>query len=177
MTREDESRCAAHLHGRSRHGAQTILRPEACKTAEHPPFSHAHPPSSLFSAWREQPLGDQKKQKCSFFPRSIPGGFVVAAMGGTVERFFKVPQVPQVDTSALIKRRGPWSLRADARRRITLYYQTQVSLQGTGSEPLGLGPSSIRSGPQRLIRAPGIETGNPIMTFEQRSSSVTSYEP
>ena len=33
-------------------------------------------------------------------------------------------------------------MRADARRRITLYYQTQVSLQGTGSEPLGLGPSS-----------------------------------
>jgi len=35
-----------------------------------------------------------------------------------------------------------WSLRVDARRRITLYYQTQASLQGTGSEPLGLGPSS-----------------------------------
>ena len=35
-----------------------------------------------------------------------------------------------------------WSLRADARRRITLCYQTQVRLQGTGSEPLGLGPSS-----------------------------------
>ena len=34
-----------------------------------------------------------------------------------------------------------WSLRADARRRIILYYQTQVSLQETGSEPLGLGPS------------------------------------
>ena len=25
------------------------------------------------------------------------------------------------------------------------------------------------SGPLRLIRAPGIETGNPIMTYEQRS--------
>ena len=35
-----------------------------------------------------------------------------------------------------------WSVRADARRRITLYHQTQVSLQGTGFEPLGLGPSS-----------------------------------
>ena len=34
-----------------------------------------------------------------------------------------------------------WSLRADARRRITLYYQIQVSPQGTGSEHLGLGPS------------------------------------
>ena len=33
-------------------------------------------------------------------------------------------------------------MHADARRRITLYYQKQVSLQGTGFEPLGLGPSS-----------------------------------
>ena len=33
-------------------------------------------------------------------------------------------------------------MRADARRRIILYYQTQVSLRETGSEPLGLGPSS-----------------------------------
>ena len=33
-------------------------------------------------------------------------------------------------------------MRADARRRITLrlYYQSQVSLQGTGFEPLGLDP-------------------------------------
>ena len=27
-----------------------------------------------------------------------------------------------------------WSLRADARRRITLYYQTQISLQETGDD-------------------------------------------
>ena len=33
-------------------------------------------------------------------------------------------------------------MRADARRRITLYYQTQVRLQATGSEPRGLGPNS-----------------------------------
>ena len=32
------------------------------------------------------------------------------------------------------------------------------------------------SGPQRLIRALGIETGNPIMTFEQRSSFLPSTE-
>ena len=31
------------------------------------------------------------------------------------------------------------------------------------------------SGPLRLIRAPGIETGNPIMTFEQRSSFIPSF--
>jgi len=36
-----------------------------------------------------------------------------------------------------------WSLRADARRRITLYYQTQVSLQGTGSDLSGLEPSPV----------------------------------
>ena len=33
-------------------------------------------------------------------------------------------------------------MRADARRRITLYNQSQISLQGTGSESRGLGPSS-----------------------------------
>ena len=32
------------------------------------------------------------------------------------------------------------------------------------------------SGPQRLIRALGIETGNPIMTYEQRSSFLPSFE-
>ena len=32
------------------------------------------------------------------------------------------------------------------------------------------------SGPQRLIRALGIETGNPIMTLEQRSSFLPSVE-
>ncbi len=32
------------------------------------------------------------------------------------------------------------------------------------------------SGPRRLIRALGIETGNPIMTFEQRSSVLPSIE-
>ena len=32
------------------------------------------------------------------------------------------------------------------------------------------------SGPLRLIRAPGIETGNPIVTFEQRSSFLPSTE-
>ena len=32
------------------------------------------------------------------------------------------------------------------------------------------------SGPLRLIRAPGIETGNPIMTFEKRSSFLPSFE-
>jgi len=32
------------------------------------------------------------------------------------------------------------------------------------------------SGPQRLIRALGIETGNPIMTYEQRSSFLPSAE-
>ena len=38
-------------------------------------------------------------------------------------------------------------MRADARRRIILYYQTQVRLQETGSEPLGLGPSfSVENG-------------------------------
>ena len=31
------------------------------------------------------------------------------------------------------------------------------------------------SGPPRLIRAPGIETGNPIMTFEQRSSFLSFF--
>ena len=34
-----------------------------------------------------------------------------------------------------------WSLCADRLRRITLYYQTQVSLHGTRSEPLRLGPT------------------------------------
>ena len=34
------------------------------------------------------------------------------------------------------------SLRTDARRKIFLYHQTQVSLQGTGSEPLGPVPLS-----------------------------------
>jgi hypothetical protein len=37
----------------------------------------------------------------------------------------------------IIDNEKSWSLRADARRRIILYYQTQVSLQETGSEPLG----------------------------------------
>ena len=32
------------------------------------------------------------------------------------------------------------------------------------------------SGPLRLIRAPGIETRNPIMTFEKRSSFLPSFE-
>ena len=32
------------------------------------------------------------------------------------------------------------------------------------------------SGPQRLIRAPGIETGDPILTYEQRSSFFPSIE-
>ena len=32
------------------------------------------------------------------------------------------------------------------------------------------------SGPQRLTRALGIETGNPIMTFEQRSSFLPATE-
>ena len=48
-----------------------------------------------------------------------------------------------------------WSLRADARRRITLYYQTQVSLQETGSEPLGLGPSSPVENGNLLACLPG----------------------
>jgi len=50
-----------------------------------------------------------------------------------------------------------WSLRADARRRITLYHQTQarVSLQGTGSEPLGLGPSSSVENRNSLACLPG----------------------
>ena len=48
-----------------------------------------------------------------------------------------------------------WSLRADARRRIILYYQTQVSLQETGSEPLGLGPSSSVENGNSLACLPG----------------------
>ena len=51
-----------------------------------------------------------------------------------------------------------WSLRADARRRITLHYQTQVSLQETGSEPLGLGPvplSKIRTHLLASLRSKG----------------------
>ena len=32
------------------------------------------------------------------------------------------------------------------------------------------------SGPQRLTRALGIETGNPIMTYLQRSSFLPSFE-
>ena len=49
------------------------------------------------------------------------------------------------------------SMRADARRRITLYSQTQVSLQGTGSEPLGLGPSSSVENRNSLACLPGYE--------------------
>ena len=48
-----------------------------------------------------------------------------------------------------------WSLRADARRRIILYYQTQVSLQETGSEPLGLGPSFSVENRNSLACLPG----------------------
>ena len=48
-----------------------------------------------------------------------------------------------------------WSLRADARRRITLYCKTQISLQGTGSEPHGLGPSSSVENRKMLACLPG----------------------
>ena len=48
-----------------------------------------------------------------------------------------------------------WSLRADARRRITLHYQTQVRLQGTGSKPRGLGPSSSVEDRNSLACLPG----------------------
>jgi hypothetical protein len=48
-----------------------------------------------------------------------------------------------------------WSLRADARRSITLYYQTQVRLQGTGSEPHGLGPSSSVENRNSIACLPG----------------------
>ena len=49
--------------------------------------------------------------------------------------------VPIPLNRTVIDNEKSWSLRADARRRIILYYETQVSLQETGSEPLGLGPS------------------------------------
>ena len=44
-------------------------------------------------------------------------------------------------------------MRADARRRITLrlYYQSQVSLQGTGFEPLGLDPVLLSKIGTRLL--------------------------
>jgi len=48
-------------------------------------------------------------------------------------------------------------LRADARRRIILYYQTQVSLQETGSEPLGLGPSFSVENRNSLAFLPGLQ--------------------
>ena len=54
------------------------------------------------------------------------------------------------------------SLRADARRRITLYYQSQVSLQGTGSEPLGLGPSSA------------VENGNSLASLGSKGKNRNS---
>jgi hypothetical protein len=50
-----------------------------------------------------------------------------------------------------------WSLRPDARRRIDLYYQTQVSLQGTGSEPLGLEPTFPVENRNSLACLPGNE--------------------
>jgi len=39
----------------------------------------------------------------------------------------------------------------------TAYYQTQVSLQGTGSEPLGLGPSSSVENRTSLACLPGYQ--------------------
>jgi len=56
-----------------------------------------------------------------------------------------------------------WSLRADARRRITLYYQIQVSLQGTGFEPLGpagLDPIPLSKIGTRLLASLGIKGKN-----------------
>jgi len=62
-------------------------------------------------------------------------------------------------------------LRADARRRITLYYQTQVSLQGTGSEPLRLGPSiSVEN--RNVFASLGIkgENGNSLVCLRNVGS-------
>ena len=82
--------------------------------------------------------------------------------------------------SRVIDNENSWSFRADARRRITLrlYYQSQVSLQGTGFEPLGLDPVLLSKIGTRLLASLGSKgkIRNPLACLRNAGSySAESY--